>query len=502
MSKMKSLVAVAVAAGLLLTGIAPSHAAGKTLTLGAITQPVNMSAALAESGNNVWYYQAIYDTLLHKDLDGTLRPSIATKWSYNVTNSILTLTLRKGIKFTDGTALDAKAVVANLIANRDGKGSQASLLSAISTATAQNATTVILELKAPDPALLEALSGTVGSLESPKLIGTPAANSDPIGSGPYILDKANTQIGSNWSFKANPNYWDKGHRSYENFNIKFIFDATAMNNALQSGAVQGANLSSNNAVATMKAAGFSMASGYLNGVGIYFSDRMGKQVPALADVRVRQAINYVFDKDAMINLMENGVGRGTSQIFPKGSKGYVAALDDYYTYDVAKAKSLMAAAGYANGFSLTMSASVGKFGAAPYAAIKAQLGLLNITVNQINPAPGTMLPGILAGKYPAYLMSFEESQNAWTLINFIIAPNSIWNVDHFADATSNALLSKIQSSGNSASGIKAQQDLNTYMVKNAWFAPFYAQQGNFAYKGIKIAAAQAGNAIPFLYNIH
>ena len=502
MSKMKSLVAVAVAAGLLLTGVAPSHAAGKTLTLGSVSEPTSFAAAQGEYGNRAWFYQAVYDTLMHRNADGTVTPNVATKWSYNQTNTVLTLQLKSGIKFTDGTALDAKAVVANINANRDSKGPGATLLSSVSKATAQGASTVILSLNAPDPSLTESLSGTAGLLESPKAIGTAAEKTTPVGSGPYILDKTKTQIGSVYTFKQNPGYWNKKGWTYSTLVIKYIKDSTAMVNALQTGAVQGANVATNSAVPTLKAAGLNTVSSYLDGLGIYFADRNGKTVPALKDVRVRQAIEMAFDREAMLKTIDAGYGMATTQMFPKGSAGYVASLDNAYPYDLAKAKSLMAAAGYANGFSMSMPTLSFYFGTAAYAVIKAQLAAINITVKEEPQTGATFIGDLLASKWPAYLMQFERSANAWTLINFIIAPNSIFNSDHYTDATSAGLIAKIQSGGNTPAGVKAQQALNTYLVDNAWFVPFYAKQANFAFKGINVASAQAGNVIPFLWNIH
>ena len=76
--------------------------------------------------------------------------------------------------------------------------------------------------------------------------------------------------------------------------------------------------------------------------------------PALKDVRVRQAINYAFDKAGLLKAYGKGYGTPTAQIFPPSRRRTTPALDAKYPYDLAKAKSLLAEAGYPNGFTLAM----------------------------------------------------------------------------------------------------------------------------------------------------
>ncbi|MEY4066982.1 MAG: hypothetical protein RIQ44_194, partial [Actinomycetota bacterium] len=171
MAKIKSLIAAAVTAGLVMTGVTASQAAGKSLTLGVVADVVNFSASQGEYGNRVWYYQAVYDTLLRKKEDATVIPGLAQSWKYNADQTVLTLKLRPGQKFTDGTAEDAAAVVKNLVANRDSKGPAASYLASMDTAVAKDKTTVVINLSDNDPAFLENLAETAGLISSPKSIG-------------------------------------------------------------------------------------------------------------------------------------------------------------------------------------------------------------------------------------------------------------------------------------------------------------------------------------------
>lgn len=502
MTKFKALVAGVIAVGLTLTGVSlPSQAAGKTLTLGSVADVVNFAAAQGEYGNRVWYYQAVYDTLLRKKEDATVIPGLAKSWKYDSSQTKLTLNLRPGLKFTDGTAQDAAAVVKNIIANRDSKGPAANYLDSVVSAKATNKTTVVLTLKDTDPALLENLAETAGLIQSPKTIGSASEKTKPVGAGPYVFSSTKSRFGSYYTFTKNAKYWDAKNVKYDTLVIKYIKDATAMVDALKTGAVQGANVATNNAVPTLKAAGLKVVSSYLDCLGIYFADRTGKLGTPLKDVRVRQAMNYAFDRPAMLQAIDSGYGKVTQQYFPSASKSYLPALNSTYPYDLNKAKALMKAAGYEDGFTLSMPTLAFYFGDAAYAIIKSQLAKINITVDEQPQTGATFIGDIMAPKWPAYLMQFERSINTWKMLNFMVTDNSLFNNDKFTDSTVAGYVGRIQSSSSEADRISLAKKLNTYLVQQAWFLPFYEKQSNFAFKGISVKSAQAGNVIPFLYNI-
>lgn len=501
MAKIKSLVAAAVTAGLLMTGVTASQAAGKSLTLGVVADVTSFAASQGEYGNRAWFYQAVYDTLLRKKEDATVIPGLAQSWKYNADQTELTLKLRAGQKFTDGTAEDAAAVVKNLVANRDSKGPAASYLASMDKAVAKDKTTVVISLTDNDPAFLENLAETAGLISSPKSIGAANAKTAPVGAGPYIFNAKASKFADHYTFTKNPKYWDAKNVTYSTLTLKYISDGTAMVNALQTGAVQGANVAVNSSVPTLKAAGLSFVSSYLDCLGIYLADRTGKLGTPLNNVKVRQAMNMVFDRAAMLQAIDNGQGKVTEQYFPSASKAYVPGLNNTYKYDVAAAQKLMDEAGYSKGFKLSMPTLAFYFGDAAYAVIKAQLAKINITVDEQPQTGATFIGDLMAPKWPAYLMQFERSINTWKMLNFMVTDNSLFNNDKFSSSTVSSLIGRYQGASDEATRISIAKKINTALVNEAWFIPFYEKQANFAFKGIKIKAAQAGNVIPFLYNI-
>src|SRR4029079_18422051 len=86
----------------------------------------------------------------------------------------------------------------------------------------------------------------------------------------------------------------------------------------------------------------------------------GRGGEPIVKLKVRQAINMVFDKEAMAKNLYQGNAEPTPQVFRKGTDAYIDGLQDPYPFDVAKAKSLMAEAGYADGFTLELPTMAGQ----------------------------------------------------------------------------------------------------------------------------------------------
>jgi peptide/nickel transport system substrate-binding protein len=497
MSKIKSLVAVTAAAGLVLSGVTASQAATKTLTVGLIADIQSWAAASSQFGNLNLPYQAVYDTLLSATPTGAIKTNVATSYKYDKAGTTLTLKIKQGIKYTDGTALDAANVVKNLVAFQKGDSPDASNLASMASASASGKDTVVIKLKDVDPAFVNYLARNAGLLESSKEIGAKDAKTNPVGSGPYMLNKIKTKTGSIYVLDRNPKYWNKGAYPYDTLVIKPITDPTAMVNALESGQVDAANLANSNVIPELMSNGIKLEAHFLDWSGFSFVDRAGDLKSPIANVKVRQAINYALDRKALVKAVGNGYGKIVEQVFSPDSPGYVPSLNNTYPYDVAKAKQLMADAGYANGFTINMPSLTAFLGEAPFTLMADQLKAIGITVKYTEEPFSTFFPHILTPVYPMYWMQLEQSPNSWQFLNFLVARTAVWNPDHYGDATSDALIAKIQhSTGATQAGLLKQ--LNTYITQQAWFAPFYLAQGTFAHSSSVKVTSQAGNAVPYL----
>ncbi|GAB3808561.1 ABC transporter substrate-binding protein [Humibacter antri] len=505
MFRWKGAAAVLAISALALTGCsaansgASEHSAdtGGTLVLGDVAAPTTFDAQGAGWGNYSIYYQAVYDTLLLETSDGAIKPFLATKYSYNADRTQLTLSLRTGVKFSDGSTLNAEAVKANLdrYISGDAATVKSNDLSTVKSVTTSGTSTVVLHLDATDPGLLRALTEVAGLVQSPKSFDNKDLATNPDGTGPYVLDTKDTVTGTSYVFTKNKNYWNPSVQHYSKLTINVLSDATANLNAIKAGELNGTTLANNTLIAPTKAAGWTVETNSLDFQGLLLFDRSGSMSPALGNVKVRQAINCAFDRKALLKAVQQGAGEATDQVFPASSHGYDKSLESKYPYDVKKAKSLLAEAGYANGFTIEMpnSAALGSV----YTIVQQQLSAIGITVKPVDTG-NNFIADMLAPKYPATFMSLGQV-NDWNVIQSMIAPKATFNPFHSTDPTVAKLIGDFQN-GDEAAQAKAARSLNAYIVDQAWFAPWYRVQGNYATDAHTSVTMMSTNAYPNLYD--
>lgn len=469
-----------------------------SVVLGQIIAPSTWDVTQAEWGNRALYYQTVYDTILRINADGSIEPYIASDFSYNDDNTVLTLTIRDDVTFTDGTPVTADAVAQNLQRFKDGGGPYAGDLANVATIEAPDAATVVLTLSAPDPALTAYLAREAGLVASPAIFDAEDIDTNPIGSGPYIMDVDASVTGTSYTFTKNPDYWNPDVQYYDKVTISVLSDPTAAVNAIKAGEVNAARLADNNNLAEIEAAGWAINPNELDFQGLLLIDRAGMQNAALADVRVRQAINYALDRDGLLEALQHGNGTVTTQVFKASSEAYDPELDDAYPYDPDRAKELLAEAGYADGLTIEMP-STSVLGATSYTLIQQQLADVGITVNHTDTAPENYVADLVAPKYPAAFMSLEENPD-WQLIQFMISPTATWNPFKYSDDTVNQLISEIQM-GDAETQVAKARELNQYIVEQAWFAPFYRVTSGYASDPQTSVTVMPTNAVPSLYDI-
>jgi peptide/nickel transport system substrate-binding protein len=495
-------VAVTLALGLTACGGSNSGSSGgssDTLTLGVIVPPTSFAAAGAAWANESPYIQAVYDSLLRETPDAQVEPWLATDWSYDDSKTVLSMTLRDDVTFTDGTKFDADVAAQNILRFKNGTSPNASYLANVADAKAVDPTHLQITLAAADPALLLYLAQNAGAMESPKAFGTPDEKTNPVGSGPYVLDTDKSVVGSKYVFTQNPKYWAPKEQHYKNLNINVYDNIQTQTNAIQGGQVTGLNLLDNSANDAVKAAGYQLVTHELDWAGLILFDRQGQLNPALGNVKVRQAIAHAIDRAAILKAYNNDNGTVTGQVFGEVNPAFDKSLDDTYKYDPAAAKKLLADAGFASGLTLQMpQIQIGSN--VIFDLIKQYLGDVGITVDYTQVPLAQAIPDILGAKYPASFFILQQDPTAWQVAQFSISQTATFNVFHAPDATVDGLLKTIQT-GSQADSDAAAQQLNKYVVDQAWFVPFYRNQGTFAAAADLEVTHQSDNAYPYLQNI-
>lgn len=468
-----------------------------TLTLASGVEPQSMDPAMSREAQFVQYFQPVFDTLIRRNSDGEPVPMLATRWETAKDGKSLTLALRDDVTFTDGEKLNADVVKGNLERFKKAGGPLAGALASVGTVDAVDATTVKLNLSKPDPALVYALGGPSGYIQSPANFDSPTVDTQPIGSGPYELDRSATTPGSQYTFVKNKDYWDTDLQKFEKLVIKPIKDENARFNAVRSGQADGM-IATAKTVKAAEAAGVTvkMVPGDWQGLSLF--DRAGKTTPELAKLEVRQAINYAIDKEAILKNVAQGLGTVTSQMFGPSTNAFVAELDGAYGYDVEKAKALMKTAGLEAGFTLKMPTS-SDMDPALAPAIKDQLAKIGITVDWTDIPTAQYQAEQQSGNYSAAFTAFGQPVVAWSAISGAVTEQAPWNVFKSSTPETVALLDGILASSAEDAGAKEKQ-LNKYLVDNAWFSPWYRiDQPYFVSKNVNVTV-QNGQPVPSIYN--
>jgi peptide/nickel transport system substrate-binding protein len=438
-----------------------------TLTIGTLVGPQSFNPYKDEVGFAQQALEPVYDTLI-RDNNGTLSPDIATSWSYPTPTSF-TMKIRSGVKFSDGTPLDATAVKDDLEYAKTVNGPRTSLLRDITTITTPDATTVDLTLSGPNPSLPLTLSEVMGMLVSPKALRSPSLDQDPVGSGPYTLDMASTVANSRYTYVRNPGYWDPKAFPFDKIVVEVILDPTALVSALRAGQIDVAPGIPATASAA-RSAGVTVLSTPVDFRGLFLFDRAGKVSKPLSDVRVRQAMNYAIDRAAIVKGVANGYGQPTAQIFPPGTDGYVPALDNAYPYDPAKAKKLLAEAGYPNGFTLpVLSLSLLDN---DLQAIAGYLSAVGIKIQIEDQQIANFFPALASQKYPAMMFTYGV-QDTFQDAQALLLPSGSYNPFQTSDSQVNSLFTAGAAASSGATRQALFRQMSQLVVSQAWFLVAY-----------------------------
>ena len=286
----------------------------------------------------------IYDSLVVEDLDGMLEPGLATEWT--VDGSTISMKLREDVVFHDGTPFNAEAVKANLEYTKSKAAPPIAFrLNSIDSVEVVGPNEVKLNLSAPDPVLIYALARQPGMMISPQALET--ADTNPIGTGPYAYNKEAEIDGSLYQFDAFADFYDPSQQGFDAVQINGIPEPVARAAALTNGDVDGVHVSGADAVALAEK-GFTVAENTSVVFALVPMDRNGTVAPELANPLVREALQYAVDREALVDVIEGGIGSVTNQLYSDpASPWHIDDMTDY-SYDPDKARELLDEAGVKN----------------------------------------------------------------------------------------------------------------------------------------------------------
>ena len=246
--------------------------------------------------------------------------------------------------FSDGTPVDVDAVITSLEYLKAGARSGEAYVNVASFEKVDD-DTVRIVLTQRDDTILYFMGLGRSYVASPAAIEAGTLGSEPIGSGPYVLDSTTSVAGAEYHFTKAADHWDADAYPFSELAIFPITDATARHNAMLSGQINVqygdvANLEQ------AKQQGWNTAERVSGWAGLVITDHTGVKSEPLGKLEVRQALNYAFDGAAVLAAVGSGAGVATNQVFPDGGPINDPSLNATYAYNMDKAKQLLACCQY------------------------------------------------------------------------------------------------------------------------------------------------------------
>jgi peptide/nickel transport system substrate-binding protein len=356
--------------GSLLLGTSLSALAverGGTMVYGRYADSLFLDPVLNDANVDIWILSNLYDTLILPSDDGKgLKPGLATDWKVSDDGLSVMLTLRDGIMFSDGSPITADDVIWSLKRAADPKnGIWNFLVSSIDDVTADG-NKITIKLKHTDPAILAALTVFNTAILPKKVFeAAPGATDEekakaysehPVSSGPFVLKSWDR--GSSMKLTRNEHYWAQGEDGkplpyLDGLDFEVIPDDATRILKLQSGEIQGAEFIPYARVDELKQAdGIDMKlfpSTRVQYVTLNVRPQLNGKDNPLSNEKVRQAMNYAVNKDAIIQVVTHNVGSKMTSFMSSATPLHTGD-QPLYPYDLDKAKSLMKEAGFENGF--------------------------------------------------------------------------------------------------------------------------------------------------------
>lgn len=454
------------------------------ITIASESPPLSLDPAKnSNTAESQAYMSLAYEPLIKLEPDGSLGPGLATSWKYlDETQTTFQLTLRSDAKFSDGSPVTAKQVVASLEHEKTAGGPVAVYVNTIKSATATGPHTVELTMIRPNPTIAFVLTQRflIGDIVGPKGTKDPdSLGTTTNGAGPYMLDPSQTVAGDHYTFIPNPHYFEPEAVHFEKFTVRVIENPQATLSALQSGQVAFAKGSPQLAEAA-KAAGLEVTSALSSWYGVFILDRDGEVDPALASPLVRQALNYATDRKGITETIfgSSEFGKPTSEPSVAGyeNEGYVPELENYYPYDPAKAKELLAKAGYGDGFTVTVGASEA-FGEGVQVAqaLASDWGKVGIHVDiKQYPSIEAILPPWSEKKLPVVVGGYD-AQPMYIFAEQALAPKAgLFNIWEASEPKLTSLIEKAYAATTAAQQGPAWAAVTKQVVDLGWFVPYAA----------------------------
>jgi peptide/nickel transport system substrate-binding protein len=425
-------------------------------------------------GNDFLSSQLCVEPLIHVDSKGEITPWLAE--SYKVADDLksITFTLRKGIKFHDGSDFNAKAAKWNLD-NMLATKSQPTWVSI----DIIDDYTVRLNLSQWTNTILTGLASYPTYMVSPTAFqknGADWMRNNPVGTGPFKF--VNFQRDVVYKTVKNPDYWVTGKPYLDGVELLYVADPLTQRAILLSGGTDVLQIEPGRVASELQGAPGINTAISVTSTFILMPDTVHPDSP-FAIQKVREAVEYAIDREAIAKTFSYGYWQAPYQIPAPSSSAYNSNFTLGRKYDLVKAKQLLSDAGYPNGFKATLLViPVGIDKNIPL-AIQSNLAQINIKLEVSIPA---IIPKFLQDSNTmnsALVLEPIFGANWNSALSFALRPglvnmNQVWlRTPEFIDLYNATLASR-------APDPKLMQAATDYLTKGAWVIPVFSGGSGYA----------------------
>ena len=431
---MKRLVLTSLAMVLGFGLVSTSTFAYSKLRIGFGVGPTTLDPHVGTAGSDHNYIKQMFDTLVEIDPAGNPIPSLAVRWE-NKGLKVWTFYLRKGVKFHDGTPFNAQAVKFNIERLQDPatKSRVRGIAMSITKMRVINDLTIELTLKAPNvdfPIVLQDRPGMIASPTAIKKYGK-EFSSNPVGTGAFRFKKWRT--GDSVIMTKNQDYWNKSRVHIDEVEFKIVPDKSVAIMSLQGRKIdmliavppeRVKQLESSRKFNMYKKPALGFTAVYLTQI----------QSPPFDNKLVRQALAHSIDKIAISRALFFGLANEAITMVPPNHWAFTDNIPIYTRANPAKAKELLARAGYPNGLKMEMKT----IPAFPYDKIaqivKQQAGAAGFDIQIETMGTGQLIQGAVTHKFQSIALGWSGRTSTDATFQALVHSSGAYNNKNFINA--------------------------------------------------------------------